>query len=235
MAKLGPVNQNQTRAPTDATDNLTQKVNQMRIQDQSQQSRGRGRGGSSRGGRRDSAQKAVHVPKEDFDFESANAKFNKHDLEKEATGSSNPVASPNGETPDPLATATNGYTNGEKESEDVVIPPASKEKGYDKKSSFFDNISSDLKDRVEQAQQQDGKAIDGRAMRTQERTKNVETFGQGSVDTGGYRGGYRGRGRGYSNYRGRGTGGYRGHSGYDNRGSGYRGRGARGGAEATFA
>jgi protein LSM14 len=37
--------------------------------------------------------------------------------------------------------------------------------------------------------------IDGRAMRRDERNKNVDTFGQGSVDNG-YRGGFRGRGRG---------------------------------------
>jgi protein LSM14 len=229
MAKLGPVNQNQGKAPTDSTDNLTQKVNQMRLQDnQNQRSRGRGRGGAPRGGRRDSAQKAIEVPKEDFDFESSNAKFNKEGLAKEANPASSPVGNPNGDNEDVIP-ATNGHVNGENE-EDVVIPPS--EKKYDKKSSFFDNISSDLKDRVEQAKE-DGSSFDGRAMRSQERTKNLETFGQGSVDSG-YRGGYRGRGRGYGNYRGRGDGNYRGGRGrYDYRGAGYRGRGGRGGQE-TF-
>jgi protein LSM14 len=228
MAKLGPVNQNQGKAATDGTDNLTQKVNQMRLQDnQNQRGRSRGRGGAPRGGRRDSAQKAIEVPKEDFDFESSNAKFNKEDLAKEANPASSPVGSPNGDTEDAIP-ATNGHVNGDAE-EDVVIPPS--EKKYDKKSSFFDNISSDLKDRVEQAKEE-GSSFDGRAMRSQERTKNMETFGQGSVD-GGYRGGYRGRGRGYG--RGRGEGNYRGGRGrYEYRGTGYRGRGGRGGQESTF-
>lgn len=182
MAKLGPVNQNQQANPTD---NLTQKVAQMRMNDTQQRGRGRGRGGNYvRGGRRESAQKQIDVPKEDYDFEGANAKFNKQDLVKEAIASGSPVASPNGEAKDPLA---NGDTNGHAE-EDVVIPPAkSTEKSYDKQSSFFDNISSDLKDR-EAAQGGD---------RRQERSKNFETFGQGSVDGG--RGGYRGR-RGYRGY-----------------------------------
>ena len=234
MAKLGPVNQNQTRPQTDGVDNLTQKVNQMRVQDQQIRGRGRGRGTTPRGGRRESAQKNIDVPKEDYDFESANAKFNKQDLGKEAVASGSPITSPtDGETADPFA-ATNGQTDGDNEAEDIVIPPAkssSTEKGYDKKSSFFDNISSDLKDRVEQAQQE--YTVDGRAMRTQERSKNMETFGQGSVDQGGYRGGYRGRGRGrgrggYGGYN-RGGGGYRGGRGYENRGGGgYESRGSGG-------
>ena len=230
MAKLGPMNQNQAKAPTDSTDNLAQKVNQMRLQDnQNQRGRGRGRGGPPRGGRRDSAQRAVEVPKEDFDFESSNAKFDKEKLAEEANPTTSPIGSPNGDAPDPLA-ATNGHVNGT-DGDDVVIPPS--DKSYDKKSSFFDNISSDLKDRIDQAKD-DASPVDGRAMRTQERTKNMETFGQGSVD-GGYRGGYRGRGRSFGNYRGRGGGGYRGgRGGFEYRGAGYRGRGGRGGQEATF-
>ncbi|QIX02054.1 hypothetical protein AMS68_007571 [Peltaster fructicola] len=154
--------------------------------------RGRGRGRSTaaprgaRGGRA-----AVEVPKEDFDFAESNAKFNKQDLVKEAIASGSPLASPpaNGEN-------ANAFENGE---EDVIIPPKPAEKGYNKQTSFFDDISSDLKDRSAST------AFDGRAMRRDERNKNVETFGQGSVDSG-HRGGYRGRGRG----RGRGQALYRG-------------------------
>lgn len=213
MAKLGSINQQ-----SGAIENLTQKVNQMRVQDPQARGRGRGRGisGAPRGGRRESTQKTVEVPKEDFDFESANAKFNKQDLAKEAIATGSPAASPNGDKPDPF---TNGHQD---DAEDVVIPQST-EKGYDKKSSFFDNISSDLKDRVAQ---QSGEFVDGRAMRFQERSKNMETFGQGSVD-GGYRGRGRGRGRGFS----RGGRGFGGRGGFESRG-GYRGRG-RGGAEAA--
>ena len=198
MAKLGPVNQQQQ--PANATDNLTQKVAQMRMNDNQQRGRGRGRASYPRGGRRESAHKQIDVPKEDYDFEGANAKFNKQDLVKEAIASGSPVTSPNGEAKDPIA---NGDANGHAADEDdVVIPPAAKstEKSYDRKNSFFDNISSDLKDR--EAAGQMG------ADRRQERTKNFETFGQGSVDGG--RGGFRGRGRGY---RGGPRGGYRGDRG----------------------
>lgn len=213
-------------------DNLTQKVNQMRVQEQ-QRGRGRGRGGAPRGGRRESGPTTIDVPKEDYDFEGANAKFNKQDLVKDAIASGSPISTPpNGEVGHADA---NGLA-GDKE-EDIVIPTKpSTEKGYDKQSSFFDNISSDLKDRREQMEKDT--SIDGRAMRREERSKNMETFGQGSVDQGGYRGGFRGRGRGgrgfSSNYRG---GGYRGgRGGYETRGGqGFRGRGGRDASETTFA
>lgn len=224
-------------------DNLTQQVNQMRVADGVPRG---GRGGRGRGaprgsdgrngtsGRRES--QSMSVPKEDYDFESANAKFSltKQDLVKEAIASGSPVGSPaNGTTTDPMATAGATALNGPTtEAADVVIPKKESE-GYNKKSSFFDNISSDLKDRVEAAEAQE--RFDGRAMRREERAKNMDTFGQGSVD-GGFRGGYRGRGgfrggqRGRGGYgRGRGGG-----AGYDGaaavRGGGYRGRG-RGGGE----
>lgn len=210
-------------------DNLTQKVNQMRVQDAPGRGRGRGRGrGGPAGVRRESAHKPVEVPTEDYDFESANAKFNKQDLVKEQIASGEPSASPqNGDVPDPIS---NGHT----ETEDVVIPAKpGAEKGYDKKSSFFDNISSDLKDR----QVAQGEMIDGRAMRRDERNKNVDTFGQGSVDNG-YRGGFRGRGRGGRSF---GRGGPRGGGGYAPRGGAFeprgapRGRGRGGAGEATVA
>jgi len=210
-------------------DNLTQKVNQMRVQDAPGRGRGRGRGrGGPAGGRRESTHKPVEVPTEDYDFESANAKFNKQDLVKEQIASGEPITSPqNGDIPDPIS---NGHT----EIEDVVIPAKpGAEKGYDKKSSFFDNISSDLKDR----QVTQGEMVDGRAMRRDERNKNVDTFGQGSVDNG-YRGGFRGRGRGG---RGFGRGGPRGGAGYAPRGGAFeprgapRGRGRGGAGEATVA
>jgi protein LSM14 len=138
----------------------------------------------------------MEVPTTDFDFESSNAKFNKQDLIKEAIASGSPLG-------DQATAPSLDALSSEKE--EVVIPGGTM---YDK-SSFFDNISSELKDREEAAAR-------GQEFRSQERHKNMETFGQGSVD------GYRGRGRGRG---GRGRGG---------RGFGYRGRGAprgRGGAE----
>lgn len=169
MAKLNPA--------AKPEGDITQKMNNLRM-DAPQRGRGRGRGAPVRGR---GGHRAVDVPKEDFDFESSNAKFSKQDVVKEAIATGSPVTSPpaNGSN-------ENVFENGD---DDVVIPPKPSEKGYNKQASFFDDISSDLKDRTA------GTTVDGRAMRRDERNKNVETFGQGSVDSG-HRGGFRGRGRG---------------------------------------
>ncbi|KAI1494694.1 Scd6-like Sm domain-containing protein [Biscogniauxia mediterranea] len=177
----GPAGTNST-----AMDNLTKKVNEMRVNaTRSGPGRGRGRGGRGGGG----GHGKVDVPDADFDFQTSNAKFNKQDLVKEA----GPVGeSPNG-TPEV------------QEPEEPAAPVA-----YNKTKSFFDNISSESRERAENGGQKPG----GREWRGEEQRKNMETFGQGSVD-GGYRGGYRGRGRGRGNSRGRGYSG-------QNRGGAYR-------------
>ena len=201
MAKLPPSGQ----ANGTPMDNLTRKVAEMRTRDPIRAPRqpgtaggsgfAPGRGGRGRGGARNANQK-VEVPDVDFDFESSNAKFNKHDLVKEAIagsplGEDAPVSSPT-EPDAPLV-------------------------AYNKSTSFFDNISSESKDRAESS---NGKAS-GREWRGEEQKKNLETFGQGSVDNA-YRGGYRGRSRGRGGFRGRGSGG----NGQPGRGrGGYRGRG----------
>ncbi|KAH8593190.1 Scd6-like Sm domain-containing protein [Bisporella sp. PMI_857] len=199
MAKLPAVTQ--TNGNANGIDNLTKKVNELRTTEPDRAPRqpsGSGgfapRGGrGGRGGAARNASQKVEVPATDFDFESSNAKFNKEDLVKEAIAGS------------PL---------GEKEVASPIEPEAPAT--YNKATSFFDNISSDSKDRAES----NGGRPGGREWRGEEQKKNVETFGEGSVDNGGYRGGYRGRGRG------RGRGGFRGGRGYggQNRG-GYRGRG----------
>lgn len=160
MAQLGNPGGN-------AMDNLTNKVNEMRVNavrgGPTSGGRGRGRGGRPAPGK-------VEVPDSDFDFAQANAKFNKQDFAKEAI-----AGSPLAETPTDEA------------SEDAApIDPAA----YNKTRSFFDNISSEAKDRADNNGQKPG----GREWRGEEQRKNMETFGQGSVD-GGYRN-YRGRGRG---------------------------------------
>ncbi|EGW30829.1 uncharacterized protein SPAPADRAFT_62696 [Spathaspora passalidarum NRRL Y-27907] len=116
--------------------------------------------------------KGPDIPTEEFDFESANAKFSK-ELEQE------------------------------RELEHT---------GYNKKSSFFDNISSSTEERS--------------SMRwAEEKTLNLDTFGEASLQRGrgrgrgrGWRGGFRGgRGRG-----GRGRGGHwRGGKSENNEGSDY--------------
>ncbi|KAI1294412.1 Scd6-like Sm domain-containing protein [Xylaria venustula] len=187
MAKLD--NPNATvgqafNAPNNAIDNLSTKVNEMRVNaPRGGSARGRGRGG--RGG----AQSKVEVPDADFDFQTANAKFNKQELAKQATSDSPVGEVPNGDTPE---------------------TPEHEDGAYNKTRSFFDNISSEAKDRAENGGQKPG----GREWRGEEQRKNMETFGQGSVD-GGYRGPYRGRGRGRGRGNMRGRGGSRGRGGFN--------------------
>ena len=209
MANLPPLAGGQKKAGPDVgqMDNLAKRVNEMRTHDTSRNTRtngtgnferGRGGKGAYRGGRprTESQTKKIEVPKTDYDFESANAKFNKQDMVKEAIASGEPVGSP---TSSPL----DGLNNGPAETE---ITKSAVTAGYNKSSSFFDNISSELKDREENSTRK----IGGREFRNEERSKNFETFGQGSVDRGGYRGRYRGRGyRGRGGY-GRGRGNFRG-------------------------
>ncbi|KAI8818664.1 uncharacterized protein EV422DRAFT_161489 [Fimicolochytrium jonesii] len=96
------------------------------------QRRGRGRGfrgsaPSSRGGR-------ISVPDSDFDFEISNAKFNKTDVANEASANA---------THDVVVRteADDDEEDGTEESED--------DPSFYQKSSFFDNISCDAKDRAE--------------------------------------------------------------------------------------
>lgn len=157
-----------------AMDNLTNKVNEMRIN--------AGRGGSANRGRGRGGRPAkVEVPDADFDFAQSNAKFNKEDVVKEATGSpaNEPPSAPPAEGSEPV---------------DGAAPVVA----YNKSRSFFDNISSEAKERAENNGQKPG----GREWRGEEQRRNIETFGQGSVD-GGYRN-YRGRGRGRGGRGGRG-------------------------------
>ena len=82
---------------------------------------------------------------------------------------------------------------GEKDSRLDAIPPAAPSDFYNKKSGFFDNISSEVKDRHEGGR--------GRSFAAEEREKNVQTFGEGAASStvgnrrGGRRGGPRRRGR----------------------------------------
>ncbi|KAK5656282.1 hypothetical protein OQA88_5046 [Cercophora sp. LCS_1] len=190
MAKLDGAAAVQQAQPSNdvGVDNLTKRVNEMRVNaaKTGQTARGGSRGRGPRPAK-------VEVPDSDFDFASANAKFNKQDVVKEAYSGSPLTETPNGGSSTPEAVPESAAAG----------PPA-----YNKSKSFFDNISSEAKDRLENNGQKPG----GREWRGEEQRKNIETFGQGSVD-GGYRG-YRGRGRGRGgrgrgNYRGgRGNGGY---------------------------
>lgn len=151
---------------------------------------GRGRGGIANGvgaprqnGREQSSLRSnVPVPSSDFDFAASNERFDKQNVQ--------------------LKKAGEGASAGA-----VDIPAASPEAFYDKASSFFDTISSDL----------NTSSGNDRFDRNQERSKNMATFGQAEAS-----GNFRGRGRGYRGGGGRGRGGSRGGaSGFD----GNRGRG----------
>jgi protein LSM14 len=199
MAKLN--SQGTQPKPTPATtsvDNLTRKVGEMRTSDG--HVRGgwggmRGPRGNFRGGF-DQHTRKMEIPKSDYDFESANAKFNKGEMIKEAIATGSPLTeTPESTTNGVDSTAAPTTTNGEKRKDSLNKVPSSTE-AYNKASSFFDNISSESKDREEERNQPRGKVF-----RNEEIKKNFETFGQGTVDGGGFRGrgrgGYRGRGRGY--------------------------------------
>ena len=240
MAKLPPApdqqssNQINKQGPSDGMDHPTKRVNEMRSNDQTHLNsnvrtsrqpsqpgstgasghrggRGGGRGGGPHHNQSHPQQgRKVEVPKTDYDFASANAKFNKQDLVKEVIATGSPTGEKN---PSP-ATAIHGAgidglptgngTSDKKEGAAKVTPT------YNKASSFFDNISSETKDRSDNQGNRPG----GREWRGEEVKRNLETFGQGSVDNGGYRGGYRGRGAG----RGRGQRG-RGRAGSGQRGA----------------
>jgi protein LSM14 len=174
MAQLGNT--------SNAMDNLTNKVNEMKMNAERGGAAGRGRGRGNRTG--PGGAPKVEVPDSDFDFMQSNAKFNKQDIVKEAIAGSPPAEAPNGDgAPEPEEPAT----------------ASGAQVAYNKSSSFFDNISSEARERAENGGQKPG----GREWRGEEQRKNMETFGQGSVD-GGYRN-YRGRGRGRGG-RGRGYG-----------------------------
>lgn len=200
MAKLPPApgQKKQTNGES-AMDNLTNKVNELRTNDNIRTSRQPGTGGyaagnrGGRGGHRggrprtESSAKRMEVPKTDYDFATANAKFNKQDLVKEVTATGSPLEIPLDGFHEASAEAS--VNGARKESEQSVS--VSVAHGYNSTSSFFDNISSESKDREEAT----SKRLGGREFRAEEQKKNLETFGQGSVDNG-YRGGFRGRGRG---------------------------------------
>ncbi|KAN0086616.1 Scd6-like Sm domain containing protein [Elaphomyces granulatus] len=219
MAKLPMPNSQRKPPPTNSSiEAVTKRFNDVRPFDNNRSYRANPvtRGGRvGHRGQHQTQSRKIEVPDTDFDFESSNAKFNKQDLVKEAIASGSPFR-------EPEEKAINGTNSEGTNGNNTNSIGASTPIAYNKASSFFDNISSEIRDREE------GMGGRGRERRGEEEKKNIETFGQGSVD--GYRGGYRGRGRG------RGSGGSRGRGGY---GRGYhhgRGRGGmRGGRGASQA
>lgn len=225
MAKLPQPNAQ--KKPDASVENMTKQMNELRTHDGGNRPHrggggggggyrgGRGGGGGGRGGQyQGGTGKKFEVPETDYDFETANARFNKQDMLKEAIGSGVPVTEHE---------TVPSHASGEPEPETTAAATAAAETNdpaalmatYNRTSSFFDNISSEARDREEGTAARGG----GREWRGEEEKRNIETFGQGSVD--GYRGSYRGRGRGRGY--GRGRGGYG--RGYSRGRGGFRGRG----------
>ncbi|XP_077165638.1 protein LSM14 homolog A isoform X2 [Paroedura picta] len=180
----------------------------------------RGRGGHRGGRGRFGIRRDVPMKFEkDFDFESANAQFNKDEIDREFHNKlklkeDKPEKPVNGEDKGDSGVDTQN-SEGNADEDDPLGPNCY----YDKTKSFFDNISCD----------------DNRERRptwAEERRLNAETFGiplRPNRGRGGYRG--RGSGGGVGGFRGaRGRGGNRGSFGVPR---GFRGgfRGGRGGRE----
>jgi len=163
---------------------------------------------------------SVNAPNmnQEYDFESANAKFNKEDIAKEVAAAQTSTTT----TTTGTTTAESSEPSTGPSSASLVAALAGGDGGsfYDKGKSFFDNISCENKERAA-ASSGSGEVPTTYWKRNDERRLNIETFGQASIDYGGgrygARGGYRGSrgGMGYRGGRGYGGGGYR--------GGGYRG------------
>uniref|UniRef100_A0A8C1JEM9 LSM14A mRNA processing body assembly factor a n=1 Tax=Cyprinus carpio TaxID=7962 RepID=A0A8C1JEM9_CYPCA len=176
-----------------------------------------GRGGGHRGrGRFPVRREGPMKFEKDFDFESANAQFNKDEIDKEFQSKlklkdEKSDKALNGEDKGDSGVDTQN-SEGNADEEDPLGPNCY----YDKSKSFFDNISCD-------------DTRERRQTWAEERRMNAETFGL-PLRRG--RGGFRGRGgMGFRGGRGRGAG--RGWFGSHPGGSGYRGvfRGSQGGRE----
>ncbi|XP_053305629.1 protein LSM14 homolog A [Spea bombifrons] len=191
---------------------------------QARRGRGGHRGGRGRFGvRRDGPMKF----EKDFDFESANAQFNKEEIDREFHNKlkikdDKPEKPVNGEDKaDSGVDTQNSEGNAEEEEVAAAASLAAASCYYDKTKSFFDNISCD-----------DNR--DRRQTWAEERRMNAETFGLPLRSNRG-RGGFRGRGGGMGFRGGRGRGERRGGAPPGGFGAprGFRGgfRGGRGGRE----
>ncbi|KAL1247944.1 hypothetical protein QQF64_023320 [Cirrhinus molitorella] len=163
----------------------------------------------------------------DFDFESANAQFNKDEIDKEFQSKlklkdEKTDKALNGEDKADSGVDTQN-SEGNADEEETLGPNCY----YDKSKSFFDNISCD--DTRKERSGGSGFPRERRQTWAEERRMNAETFG---IPLRRGRGGYRGRGgMGFRGNRGRGAG--RGSFGSYPGGSGFRGgyRGSQGGRE----
>ncbi|XP_051739929.1 LSM14A mRNA processing body assembly factor a isoform X4 [Ctenopharyngodon idella] len=190
----------------------------------------RGRAGGHRGrGRFPVRREGPMKFDKDFDFESANAQFNKEEIDKEFQSKlklkdEKPDKALNGEDKGDSGVDTQN-SEGNAEEEDPLGPKCY----YDKSKSFFDNISCDDTRKAAERSGGSGFPRERRNTWAEERRMNAETFG---IPLRRGRGGFRGRG-GMGFRGGRGRGFSRGSFGSYPGGSGFRGgfRGSQGGRE----
>ncbi|XP_072242886.1 LSM14A mRNA processing body assembly factor a isoform X2 [Leuresthes tenuis] len=183
----------------------------------------RGRGGGHRGRGRFNVRRDGPVKFEkDFDFESANAQFNKEEIDREFQSKlklkdEKTEKALNGEDKGDSGVETQNSEGNADEECDPLGPNCY----YDKSKSFFDNISCDD---TRKANEKSGGSVFPRERRqtwAEERRMNAETFGIPLRQSRG-RGGYRGRGgMGFRGGRGRPTS--RGSFGPPQGGGGFRG------------
>ncbi|XP_014876577.1 LSM14A mRNA processing body assembly factor a isoform X3 [Poecilia latipinna] len=163
--------------------------------------RGRGGGHHGRGRfnvRRDGPMKF----EKDFDFESANAQFNKEEIEKEFQSKlklkdEKSEKALNGEDKGDSGVETQNSEGNNEDESDPLGPNCY----YDKSKSFFDNISCDDTRKAGDKSGASGFPRERRQTWAEERRMNAETFG---IPLRRGRGGYRGRGgMGFRGGRGR--------------------------------
>ncbi|XP_030281014.1 LSM14A mRNA processing body assembly factor a isoform X5 [Sparus aurata] len=186
----------------------------------------RGRGGGHRGrGRFNVRRDGPMKFEKDFDFESANAQFNKEEIDREFQSK----LKLKDEKTEKSEKAVNGEDKGDSGVETQNSEGNADEEGdplgpncyYDKSKSFFDNISCD--DTRKANEKSGGSAFPRERRQTwaEERRMNAETFGI-PLRQGRGRGGYRGRG-GMGFRGGRGRSASRGSFGPPQGGGGFRG------------
>ncbi|PLW43640.1 hypothetical protein PCANC_10821 [Puccinia coronata f. sp. avenae] len=195
------------------------------------------------------------VPAQDFDFASANAKFNKPAPSNQAKVEGGSNAGQKVATDGSAGTGVTGEgakTGDEEKDDDFVIPEAPPGTYYDKKKSFFDDISSEVKERSAMSSQEGpsksvGGGINGTVPggrggrggmgrggrggkgwdRNAERQKNLDTFGEVALNPnlGALGSGYNGYGRGGAHRMAQMGGAVNGYRGMPGRGRGAQGRG----------
>ncbi|XP_029552926.1 protein LSM14 homolog A isoform X1 [Salmo trutta] len=184
----------------------------------------RGRGGGQRGrGRFNVRLDGPMKFEKDFDFESANAQFNKEEIDREFQNKlklkdETERAAVNGE----YKGNSGVETQNSKGNADEGLEALTHNVYYDKSKSFFDNVSCDYSRKAaERSGGTSGFPLQRRQTWAEERRINTETFGM-PLRRGQARGGYRGPG-GVGFRGGRGRSASRGSFGPPHGGHGYRG------------